>query len=43
VICLFAPIKIIFKIQGKQKYENSESMVSSSMAKYGDEIKNNLS
>jgi len=43
VICLFVPIKIIFKIQGKQKYENSESVVSSSVAKYGDEIKKNFS
>ena len=34
---------MILKTRGKQKYENFESVVSSSTAKYGEEIKKNFS
>jgi hypothetical protein len=33
---------MIFKYKRKQKYENAESVVSSSTAKYGEEMKKNF-
>jgi hypothetical protein len=33
---------MIFKYKGKQKYEKSESVVPSSTAKYGEEMKKNF-
>jgi len=33
---------MIFKYQKKQKYENFESVVSSSTAKYGEEMEKNF-